>query len=64
MELHELQKGDKFRILGEEIDGLRDDTVYIFDHLDGMYSYIRIEGSDEITHFKHYTPVIKLPPLE
>lgn len=60
MELHELKKGDRFRIFGEKIDGLRDDTVYVFDHLDGMYSYIRVEGSDAITHLKAWTPVIKL----
>lgn len=56
MKLNELQKGDRFTV---DIPDAAD-QVYIFDHLDGMYSYIRVEGSDEITHFKHWTPVIKL----
>lgn len=59
MELYELKKGDRFQVDIRDESGLRDHAVYIFDHLDGMYSYIHIEGSDAITHFKQWTPVIK-----
>ncbi len=60
MELRELKKGDKFKYAGE---GTIDDTVYTFHHLDGMYSYITYEheGKTHLTHFKHDTPIKKLP---
>ena len=55
MELRELQKGDKFRIVGDK----RKD-VFIFDHLDGMYSYNVREKDGKVAHFKQWAPVEKI----
>jgi len=54
MLLHELKKGDKFTIDGEE-----DSPIIGFDHVDGMYSVCYVSG--EVVHLNLFTPVIKIP---
>ena len=52
MELCDLKKGDKFKVVGEE-----DCPVITFHHLDGMYSYNTIDENGSVIHLKFYTPV-------
>jgi len=52
MELRQLKKGDKFKIVGEE-----DCPVITFHHLDGMYSYNTVDFNESPLHLRHDTPV-------
>jgi hypothetical protein len=49
---------------GLKIHGLKDDKdkdiVVLFHHLDGMYSYCTIEGTDKVVHLSASTPLITL----
>lgn len=49
---------------GIKIHGLQDDKkkdiVVLFHHLDGMYSYCTIEGTDKIVHLSASTPLVEL----
>lgn len=55
LELKDLQKGDEFRVVGD-----KKKTVFIFDHLDGMYSLNYRKSDRKIAHFKQWTPVQKI----
>lgn len=48
---------------GIKIYGAKDendkDVVILFDHLDGMYSYSTIEGTDKVVHLSASTPLIE-----
>lgn len=49
---------------GIKIHGLKDDNqkdiVVLFHHLDGMYSYCTIEGTDKTVHLNASTPLVEL----
>lgn len=49
---------------GLKIHGLKDDegkdVVVLFHHLDGMYSYCTVEGTDKIVHLSAITPLVTL----
>ena len=51
MKLFELKKGDRIMMDGE---------VVVFDHVDGMYSYCKLEGGDNVVHLSVMTPVKKI----
>lgn len=63
MELYNLKRGDLFKIVDEHLKvplahPLPDmDKVYLFDHLDGMYSYC-LDG-EQVVHFAAWTEVEK-----
>jgi hypothetical protein len=64
--LYELPKGSKFKLTPEEgVDVPPDhlqyslEEVYIFDHIDGMYSYC-LDSKGALHHFAAWTKVIKL----
>ena len=55
MELRDLKKGDKFKVVGAE-----DCPVITFHHLDGMYSYNTIDLNDSVVNLRFDTPVEKI----
>ena len=68
--LFELRKGDKFKLApeeeaGEEVrvppanDEVVFDAEYLFDHIDGMYSYCKNQAG-QVVHFAAWTKVYKL----
>ena len=68
--LFELRKGDKFKLAPEEEAGEyvkvpvaheepNFDLEYLFDHIDGMYSYCK-DSAGQIVHFAAWTKVYKL----
>ena len=68
--LFELRKGDKFKLVpeeeaGEDVrvppahDDVVFDTEYLFDHIDGMYSYCKNQAG-QVVHFAAWTKVYKL----
>ena len=68
--LYELHKGDKFKLASEEEAGepvrvppVHDpfsfDVEYLFDHIDGMYSYCK-DNAGQVVHFAAWTKVYKL----
>lgn len=51
MKLHEIEKGSKIKI---------DNTIIIFDHIDGMYSYCYSEKEPEkLLHLSAMTELVK-----
>lgn len=68
--LYELHKGDKFKLVPEEESGefvlvppVHDEfsfhAEYLFDHIDGMYSYCK-DGAGNVVNFAAWTKVFKL----
>ena len=63
--LYELQKGDKFKIVDDEIkippihDALDLATEYWFGHIDGMYSYCKDSNGNPV-HLAAWTKVRKV----
>lgn len=68
--LFELRKGDKFKLAPEEEAGEEVrvppahedpnfDLEYLFDHIDGMYSYCK-NSAGQVVHFAAWTKVYKL----
>jgi hypothetical protein len=65
MKLYELKKGDKFRVIrenptiyiGQEFEP---EEVFIFDHVDGMYSYCFWEDTNEVVHIAVFQEVEKV----
>jgi hypothetical protein len=61
MKLYDLKHGMKFRIIDEEVKvpvgapKAETDKVYLFGHIDGMYSYCR--DGDKSVHFAAWTEV-------
>lgn len=54
MKLYELKKGDRFQIIPKS------EEVFIFDHVDGMYSYCFWEDTKEVVHIAAFQEVEKL----
>ena len=68
--LYELRKGDKFKLApeveaGEPVkvppahDEFSMDVEYLFDHIDGMYSFCK-DSAGQVVHFAAWTKVYKL----
>lgn len=57
--LHEIPRNSKiygFAVLGED----EDESVIIFNHIDGAYSHCHIEGKeDKVVHLSASTPLVK-----
>ena len=68
--LYELHRGDKFKLAPEDVAGepvkvppVHDefsfDVEYLFDHIDGMYSFCK-DSEGQVVHFAAWTKVFKL----
>ena len=68
--LYELHRGDKFKLAPEDVAGepvkvppshdeFSFDVEYLFDHIDGMYSFCK-DSAGQVVHFAAYTKVYKL----
>lgn len=68
--LYELHRGDKFKLAPEDVAGepvkvppVHDefsfDVEYLFDHIDGMYSFCK-DSTGQVVHFAAWTKVYKL----
>lgn len=61
MKLYELEKGDKFKLAGDNLS-----PEFIFDHIDGMYSLCYLfdhkkgEVTANIVHLGASSPVIRI----
>lgn len=53
MKLYELTKGDSFKLAGDDLS-----PVFIFDHVDGMYSYCTC--GTRVVHLAAFAPVIRI----
>ena len=68
MKLYELKKGDRFRIIDEEVrvppahPEVDVDKVYWFGSIDGMYSYCK--DGDDVVHFAAWTEVERVDETE
>jgi len=57
--LHELKRGDLFKV-DPDVLGIKEvQEVYTFDHLDGMYSVCYTQGG-QLRHWAVFTPVIEI----
>lgn len=68
--LYELHRGDKFKLAPEDVAGepvkvppahdeFSMDVEYLFDHIDGMYSFCK-DSAGQVVHFAAWTKVYKL----
>lgn len=68
--LYELHRGDKFKLAPEDKAGepvkvppahdeFSFDVEYLFDHIDGMYSFCK-DSEGQVVHFAAWTKVFKL----
>jgi hypothetical protein len=68
--LYELRRGDKFKLVPEEVTGesvkvpvaheeVNFDMEYLFSHIDGMYSSCK-DSRGAVHHFAAWTKVLKL----
>ena len=68
--LYELHRGDKFKLAPEEEvgepvkvpvahDAFSFDVEYLFDHVDGMYSFCK-DNTGTVVHFAAWTKVYKI----
>ena len=68
--LYELHRGDKFKLAPEDVAGepvkvppahdeFSFDVEYLFDHIDGMYSFCK-DNAGQVVHFAAWTKVYKL----
>lgn len=61
MKLYDLKQGDKFRVIDDSpkvpvgAPNAEENKVYLFSHLDGMYSYCK--DGDKVVHFAAWTEV-------
>jgi hypothetical protein len=61
MKLYELKHGDRFKIIDDDpkvpvaSPKAELDKVYLFSHIDGMYSYCK--DGDDIVHFAAWTEI-------
>lgn len=68
MKLYDLKKGDKFRIIDDEVKvpvahaEPEEGKVYWFGHIDGMYSYCK--DGDQLVHFAAWTEVERVDETE
>ena len=60
MKLYEIPKGSKIHEKCYNAENELISSVIIFDHIDGMYSYCRIEGTTEVIHLSASTPLRKV----
>ena len=62
-QLYNIEKGSKiYEKVGERKNGMWEykDSVIIFDHIDGMYSYCYVENHpNRVLHLKAWTPLVK-----
>lgn len=57
--LHNLKRGDKFKVDPDVLTHNEPQHTYTFDHTDGMYSVCYTEGG-QLAHWAVYTPVIQV----
>jgi hypothetical protein len=68
MKLYDLKRGDKFIIIDENPKvpvasaEAEPDKVYLFSHIDGMYSYCK--DGDDVVHFAAWTEVEPVAEME